>query len=160
MTNLQEIQGLPFWILLIVVSYIQNMVFTAVSRSRQSANLPMHFMWAIASNAIWFFCNFFLLFPVIFDTMMEGDLLSRMLVGGVYGVSTALGSVTMMKLMLKYVKGKGKVGAKAYKLNPADITMIDELVHGRYARSSIEESLIKGNGDLQDTLRNLLSSGH
>ena len=135
------------------------MVFTAVSRSRQSANLPMHFMWAIASNAVWFFCNFFLLFPVILRTIMEGDLLTQVIVGGVYGISTALGSVTMMHLMLKHVKGKGKVGAKAYKLNPGDITMIDELLHGRYSRHSIEESLVKGNGDLQDTLRYLLSSG-
>ena len=132
------------------------MVFTAVSRSRQSANLPMHFAWAIASNAIWFFCNFFLLFPVIFDTMMEGDLLSRMLIGGVYGVSTALGSVTMMHLMLKYVKGKSKVGATKYKLDAADTHAIDTLTRGHYSRSSIIEALTLNNGNYQDTLRHLL----
>jgi hypothetical protein len=156
MENLQEIQGLAFWLLLIVVSFIQNMVFTAVSRSRQSANLPMHFAWAIASNAVWFFCNFFLLFPTILKTIMEGDLLTKILVGGVYGISTAFGSVFMMYLMLKKVKGKGKVGARIYTLNERDVRAIANLTGRKYLRSAITDALKRNNGVYEDTLRELL----
>jgi hypothetical protein len=74
MENIQEISGVMFWIALIIVSFIQNLFFTAVSRSRQSANLKLHAIVATGSNFVWFFCSYFLLFPMILKTIMDQDI--------------------------------------------------------------------------------------
>lgn len=156
MDNLQEIHGLAFWVLLIIVSFIQNLFFTAVSRSRQSADLKLHAVVATGSNFVWFFCNYFLLFPMIWKTMMEQNIWLQVLVGVVYTAATVSGSVLMMHFMLKNAKGKSKVGAESYKLKEADIIAIASLTGKRYLRSSIVECLEKNNGNYQDTLRALL----
>ena len=66
-----------------------------------------------------------------------------------------LGSVTMMYIMVKRQKGRSKVGASLYKLKQADLTVVDEITHGRYTRDIIKNALIKSNGDLHETLRYL-----
>jgi hypothetical protein len=87
---------------------------------------------------------------------MEGDLITKLVVGSIYGVSTAFGSITMMHIMLKNTKGKSRVGARAYKLTTEDIHMIDSLTNGKYNRKAITNALISAHGDLADTLKNLL----
>jgi hypothetical protein len=109
-------------IVLAIVSFIQNMVFTAVSRSRNSGDPRRHFYFAIASNGIWFVTSWVILFPVLFKTIMEEQWHMQLIVMVIYVVSTSLGSVFMMKLNLGEYriswlnwlveKGKGQVGKR------------------------------------------------
>ena len=89
---------------LVVVSFIQNMAFTAVSRSRNAANLPHHFKVAIASNGIWFICNFFILFGAMLKALTDGNTLDILIIMVVYSLSTSLGSVVMMAINLGKIK--------------------------------------------------------
>lgn len=109
-------------ILLAIISFIQNMVFTAVSRSRNSGDPYRHGWFALASNSVWFITSWILLFPMIFKSIMEGDWVEKLVVMIVYVVATTLGSVFMMKLNLGHYKipwlswlvekGRGKVGER------------------------------------------------
>lgn len=107
------------YIFLFVVSLIQNMAFTWVSRSRNSGDPLKHSIASIFSNGIWFLCNYFILFPEVMKSVMEGDMWDRIIIGVIYIASTTLGSVIMMKINLGhwYVpflteEGKSKVGEK------------------------------------------------
>jgi hypothetical protein len=96
---------------LAIVSFIQNMAFTAVSRSRNSADIWFHFKCALLSNGIWLTCYMFImkqLWPV-FDA---GEIWRFFPLAFVYVISTAFGSVYMMHLALKNETGKKKVGAQ------------------------------------------------
>ena len=110
---------------LAVVSFLQNMAFTYTSRSRNSGDPSHHFKAAIGSNGIWFVCNYFILFPELLKITVNGDTTIKLTIMLVYIISTALGSVFMMKLnlghyentpLLKYLSllfketGKRKVG--------------------------------------------------
>jgi hypothetical protein len=98
-------------LILAVVGFIQNMAFTATSRSRNSANPIRHFYIANGSNGIWFVCNFFLILPDMLKVIESGDLIGKITVMVVYVLWTSLGSSYMMMMMLKTEKGKNKVGA-------------------------------------------------
>ena len=87
-------------IILFVVAFIQNMAFTLVSRSRNSGNPKRHLKAAIGSNSIWFFCNYFILFPEIMKVIESGDIWLRILFMAVYVTATSLGSVFMMNMNL------------------------------------------------------------
>jgi hypothetical protein len=97
----------PLLVLLAFVSFVQNMAFTASSRSRNSANPPYHYRIACISNAVWFITNYFL----ILDNVMSASVYVKIITGAVYTVSTAYGSMLMMEIMLKKETGKNKVGA-------------------------------------------------
>jgi hypothetical protein len=109
-------------IILAVIAFIQNMVFTAVSRSRNSGDPQRHFYFAIASNLVWFITSWIVLFPMIFEAVMEGSWLEKLIVMLVYVLATSAGSVFMMKLNLGHIqhpwlswlteKGKGQVGKR------------------------------------------------
>lgn len=86
--------------MLFVVAVIQNMAFTLVSRSRNSGNPARHFRAAIGSNGIWFFCNYFILFPEMMEVIEKGDILLKVVYMAVYVVATTLGSTWMMKMNL------------------------------------------------------------
>ena len=125
-----DILVLPFWLVLVIlfiVGFIQNMAFTAVSRSRNSGDVRHHFKTAIASNMIWFVCNFFILFGTMLKSITDGDILTSLEVLTVYVLGTALGSSFMMMISLGKVRfpkgfkwlenhlvetGKKKVGAR------------------------------------------------
>lgn len=93
---------------LAVMAFIQNMAFTASSRSRNSGNPGYHFKIAIVSNGIWFVCHL-LVWAQIWGAVKAfrdtGDFLISgiwlLIVAIVYVTSTSLGSAYMMCLMLK-----------------------------------------------------------
>ena len=86
-------------LLLAGVSFIQNAAFTWTSRSRNSGDPNYHRYASYASNGIWFICQMFIV-SVMWKPLLEGDLLLVFIGGVIYVVSTAEGSVFMMKLLL------------------------------------------------------------
>ena len=113
--DILNLTGLSNWLLLIVlavVSFCQNMVFTLVSRSRNSADPNYHRWCAYLSNSVWFVCQLIVI-KQVWTSLTTGNWL---LLGGtfiVYSICTAEGSVTMMKILLKKEKGKRRVGARS-----------------------------------------------
>ena len=102
-----DILVLPFWLVLVIlfiVGFIQNMAFTAVSRSRNSGDINHHFKTAIVSNMIWFICNFFILFGAMLKALTDGNTLDILIIMVVYSLSTSLGSVVMMAINLGKIK--------------------------------------------------------
>lgn len=89
------------------VSFIQNMAFTASSRSRASGDPEYHRWCAYASNGVYYVTNALLTIYII-RTQIWWMLLIQ---GLVYTLATAEGSVLMMKKMLAKEKGKRAVGA-------------------------------------------------
>jgi hypothetical protein len=105
--------SLPLWALLPLlgaVAFVQNMAFTAVSRSRNSADVDYHRRCAWASNGVWFVTQV-LIFGVLFQALTTGDPLKIAAVGIVYVLATTEGSCFQMARMLKSETGKRKVGA-------------------------------------------------
>lgn len=97
-------------LLLAAVSFIQNMAFTWVSRSRNSGDPGYHRWAAFCSNAVWF-ATFSILTPRLMQAFDTGNWLSVAITGAVYTVATSEGSVLMMRILLNTEKGKRKVGA-------------------------------------------------
>jgi hypothetical protein len=95
------------FLLLAPVSFVQNMAFTASSRSRNSGNPGYHYWIAMVSNGVWFLTSFFFILP----NMQETPLFQKAMTMIVYIVSTSYGSSLMMEIMLKKETGKNKVGA-------------------------------------------------
>lgn len=109
-----DLASLPIYVLLpimAVVAFVQNMAFTAVSRSRNSADVAYHRRCAWASNGIWFFTQV-LLFGVLFSALTTGSIWKIILVGAVYILATTEGSCFQMTRMLKKETGKQMVGAR------------------------------------------------
>jgi hypothetical protein len=92
-----------------VVAFIQNMSFTWSSRSRNSGDPSYHRKAALASNSVYWLCN---LPMTLFVVQWQHKPLLLALSGIIYVISTAEGSVLMMKLLLKSEEGKRKVGAR------------------------------------------------
>lgn len=95
---------------LAVVALIQNMAFTAVSRSRNSGDVWHHARYSVASNGVWFVTQIFL-WSTIWKSVETGALWQIVLAGAVYVIFTTVGSCLMMAHMLRTEKGKRKVGA-------------------------------------------------
>ena len=108
------------YVILFITTFVQNMFFTWVSRSRNSGDVLKHSVAAIFSNGVWFACNYFILFPQIMKSVTEGDLVTQLFVMLVYVLGTTLGSVVMMKIALGHYgdvpflteKGKARVGER------------------------------------------------
>ena len=106
------------WVIMACVSFCQNMAFTLVSRSRNSADTKFHRKTAWFSNGVWLICQMFVwkqVWPILIQvqdlshvTLVQWmQLIITILV---YSFSTAEGSVLMMKIALKTEKGKRRVG--------------------------------------------------
>ena len=91
------------FILLAVVSFIQNMAFTFTSRSRNSGDPSYHRKAAWGSNGIWLLNQVFLV-KIVWEPVMSGDWLQVFIAGIIYIIFTTEGSVYMMKLMLGKTK--------------------------------------------------------
>lgn len=87
------------------------MAFTWSSRSRNSGDPDYHRFVAWSSNGIWFMCQV-LIVSQIWTAINSGSWWYVVLAGLVYTISTAEGSVLMMKILLKKEKGKRQVGAR------------------------------------------------
>jgi hypothetical protein len=90
-----------------VLSFIQNMAFTASSRSRNSGDPNYHRWCAYMSNGVYYITNALLTVYII----KYGALWQLALQGIVYTLTTAEGSVVMMRKMLAKEAGKRAVGA-------------------------------------------------
>jgi hypothetical protein len=111
---MSDIASLPLYVLLpllAAVAFVQNMAFTAVSRSRNSADVSYHRRCALASNGVWFVTQV-AIFGVLFQALTTGSFLKVALVGIVYVIATTEGSCYMMGRMLKRETGKRQVGAR------------------------------------------------
>jgi uncharacterized membrane protein len=109
-----NVAALPLWVLLpllAVAAAIQNAAFTAVSRSRNSADVSYHRRCSWASNAVWFTIQVGL-FGVLFSALTTGSFYKVAAVGIVYVLSTTEGSCFMMRRMLARETGKRQVGAR------------------------------------------------
>lgn len=91
-----------------VVSFVQNMAFTWSSRSRNSGDPAYHRRASWASNGVYYITNALLTLYII-KTQIWWMLLLQ---GLVYTITTAEGSVFMMKFLLKNEKGRRMVGAR------------------------------------------------
>jgi ABC-type spermidine/putrescine transport system permease subunit I len=111
---MDAITALPVPLLLLfmaVVAFVQNMAFTAVSRSRNAGDVGFHRRCSWASNGVWFFTQV-LLFNVLWSSLTTGALWKIAVVGVVYVFATTEGSCLMMAKMLKIETGKRQVGAR------------------------------------------------
>ena len=102
---------MTFYIIIFGLSFIQNAVFTAVSRSRNSGDVLHHAKWAVASNALWFVMQIFIV-SALWDAIKSQEYIGLIITGLVYVAGTSTGSVAMMHRMLKTETGKRKVGAR------------------------------------------------
>jgi hypothetical protein len=89
-----------------IVSFVQNMAFTWSSRSRNSGDPDYHRKASWCSNGIYYITNALLTIYII-HTQLWWMLAIQ---GLVYTLTTAEGSVLMMKRLIKTEKGKQKVG--------------------------------------------------
>lgn len=104
---------LPLYLLLpllAVVAFIQNMAFTAVSRSRNGGDVGYHRKVAYASNGVWYVTQV-LIFGTLWQAMTTGSYLKIALVGLVYVLATTEGSAYMMAKLLKTETGNRRIGA-------------------------------------------------
>lgn len=88
---------------------LQNASFTWVSRARNSGSDWYHALASVFSNGIWFFAMYFT-FDFI-DQIRAGGLREAVLFGGVYTVTTVVGSVAAGWFLRRYVeRGSRRVG--------------------------------------------------
>ena len=77
------------------IAFVQNAVFTLVSRSRASADLKRHAVAALGSNSIYLVTSLFVwrgFWPLFYDSAWW----PFVVMAAIYTVSTAAGSVFMM----------------------------------------------------------------
>lgn len=91
------------------ICFVQNAAFTWSSRSRNSGDPSYHRKAALCSNGIYWMCNLPL---TLFVVQWQHRPLLLLLSGVIYTLSTAEGSVLMMRILLRREKGKRQVGAR------------------------------------------------
>ena len=101
-----------FWLTALApVAFVQNMMFTLVSRSRNSADPNYHRYCAWGSNGVWFICQVMIV-KNVWSAIHNGQWWYAAAAGLIYSLATTEGSVLMMKRLLKTEKGKRRVGAR------------------------------------------------
>ncbi len=122
--------GVEFFGILLMLAgtaFIQNMAFTAVSRSRNAGDPEYHRKCAWASNGIWLACQ--LLIWAHLWAAFSTDSFARLIpLIVVYTMFTTEGSVFMMRELLKKEKGKRQVGAAAAEAQLIRIKELEETV--------------------------------
>jgi len=103
--------------LLGAVAFIQNMMFTLVSRSRNSGDPNYHRFCAWGSNGVWIIC-YLLILKNVWNSVENGNWLYAGLSVLVYTIATTEGSVLMMKRLIKSETGTRKVGATGGDTDP------------------------------------------
>jgi hypothetical protein len=92
------------------VAFVQNMAFTAVSRSRNSGDVLHHAKWSVASNGVWFVTQLFM-WGTLWKAVETSNYWQILVAFVVYVGATTFGSCFMMQHMLKTETGKRRVGA-------------------------------------------------
>jgi hypothetical protein len=126
--------ALFLWTLLALTlaSFIQNMAFTWVSRSRNSGDPQRHRYAAWSSNGVWLMTQSFIAANIYTpisnmvneDSLDEKGVIKIILTFFIYAISTTEGSVFMMKMNLGIIKlgafsrfftekGKSQVGKRS-----------------------------------------------
>ncbi len=103
-----------YWLMVLLiapVSYVQNMAFTAASRSRNSGDPSYHRKCAYASNGIWIACQFFI-WSRVWPAFNDGNYIELLPVAIIYTLATSEGSVQMMRRLLRTETGKQRVGVR------------------------------------------------
>jgi len=115
-------------VLLAIVAFIQNMMFTLVSRSRNSQDPNYHRYCAWGSNGVWFICQVMIV-KNIWTAIHAGQWWYAIIAGVVYSLATTEGSVLMMKKLIKSESGKRRVGSND-KIDKIERRIIDlENIH-------------------------------
>ena len=86
------------WIILVALSFIQNVSFSMVSRSRNRDNMTYHAICSIAANGIWF---------ATMHHLVQADLTWWLLIP--YIIGTVTGSISGAHISMKIEK---LIGAK------------------------------------------------
>lgn len=106
--------GVKVALALIAGFFIQNAVFTMVSRSRNSGHVWYHFPIAIMSNGIYFLLHYVFIIPEVIKQVNAGDTSSMLWLALLYTLPTASGSTFMMWFAVnKIEKGKKRVGGNS-----------------------------------------------
>ena len=91
-----------FWlVILAIASFLQNVTFSWVSRSRNSGDPAHHFRMAIMSNSVWLACSM-LVMKHFWDAMESGEWRWMIAMGVVYTIATACGGTWGMIYSLKH----------------------------------------------------------
>lgn len=106
-----ELGNLVMLLLLAGVAFVQNMFFTLVSRSRNSADVSYHRFCAWGSNGVWFVCQV-LIVKNIWEAIANNQWWYALTAGIVYALATTEGSCFMMRRLLRTEKGARRVGAR------------------------------------------------
>jgi hypothetical protein len=95
------------YVILFLMTILQNASFTLVSRARNSDSLLFHALAAIGSNGIWF---------IVVNKVVQKDDVNTTLLGITYTVAAVIGSISMHYLSMNYLekwfKKKPKDGIK------------------------------------------------
>lgn len=105
-----EWQPLAVLLGLAICAFVQNAAFTAVSRSRNSADVKYHAWCSVWSNGVWFITQM-LIWTSVWRAIEHGAVALVVAAGLVYVASTTAGSCWMMARMLRSEKGKRRVGS-------------------------------------------------
>lgn len=127
-------------LLLAGTAFIQNMAFTAVSRSRNAGDPEYHRWCAWASNGVWIICQLLIWAHLwaAFSTESFWRLVPLIMI---YVMFTTEGSVFMMRELLKKEKGKRQVGAQAQEEMKLEIQVLIKDVED--LRDFVEKKVIQ-----------------
>jgi hypothetical protein len=79
------------YIILFLMTILQNASFTLVSRARNSDSILFHGLAAVASNGVWF---------IVVNRVVKST--DSLLAGVVYTIAAVVGSIGMHYLSMKY----------------------------------------------------------
>jgi hypothetical protein len=79
------------YLVLFLITILQNASFTLVSRARNSDSIMFHGMAAIASNGIWF---------IVVNKVVKST--DSLIAGIVYTIAAVTGSISMHYISMKY----------------------------------------------------------
>lgn len=96
-----------------VGGYLQNMAHTWSGRSKNGGDPRYHLWAALASNGVWIL-SWSLIWHQMWTIFKGFDLVGFVIFAVVYTLSTSMGSVHAMSILLKRESGHRAVGANPY----------------------------------------------
>ena len=99
------------YIILAVMGFVQNFTNGYNARTRNCADVYHHLRWSLVANGVWFI-SFAVIMRNIWQSVLNGNIGSLLIVLFIYTASTSFGSVCAMWWQLKTERGKRCVGAR------------------------------------------------